>query len=635
MKKLFKIFWILIFISIFFKMLDERNYTRLKPLIESLKIYNKKGTDTYYLVYNFDNSIKSLKGARVFLHGIPINSEVKLLPENRQKYNFDNWDFTLDKLEENIYVRSINSKAKNYTSLNFGIYRLSDNTVLEGKDRRLGSIKNIDLNKAAIVDQLDITDLPETELTYNKKELKSFGYYKKLENIPSSITIIFLSLLLMAGCIVGYSEKIIKEEYRDKKDFLKVLTLIIVGIYPIFIFLKRGAISTVVDVLLGILIIQFIMKEKPKSSSNIIIYILLMITFAWWQYATVTGLDPDSGRQWYKGIIIKYMYLPILLCMVQIRWEMIKKIFWIYMFASVPYWKFFIENFNKPRFGADWDTQHMAQMACGFSILSLIYILFGKLDFKKKILFYLLFIFSSIMVLKSGVRGIWIAYAAIIPLLLMMKNFKRSLIGVIILVLGMFKVMNYMPNNYYVERIKSLERLEGGNRLAMWSIAPNIIKENPIDGIGIKSFKKYFTENEVLVKREEVLKEKLKLEKEKKPQNINEVKGIEKQLNIRERMKYESVHIHNTYLEVLISTGLVGFILYYTLFSIMLWRIYNKGKESIYINEKLFFYWIITVNIMQLIYGLTEYTLVIQIPQQSIWFFMALALNYEVKRDER
>jgi len=628
--------WILIFVIsvILFRSLEENLYKNYKPIFKSLKIYQKQNTNDYYLVYEIDKSINQseITGTRMYLHGRPVNSEAYLLPDNRKKNGFDNWDFKLKVIDEKYIVKKLKSEATTYKSIAMGVYLDPEGAKI--KNRSSVSLSSVELERAAKIEKFDLLDLPETQLHYMAKDLKGLTNYNKMYFSYGSVLMLLLSFVILISRVFEFIKSEVKPIYRSKKDIFSALSLFIVSIYPIFIFLKSGAISTVADVLLGILIVRFILKDRIKDRSNILIYIFLILTMAWWYYATVSGIAPNDGRQWYKGIMIKYMLLPILLSLTKVDWNKIKKISWIYLLASVPYWKFFIVNFNKARFGDAWGTQHMAQIACGLSLLSLMYIIFGKINFKLKVLYGLLLLMTSIMVIKSGVRGVWIAYPPLVVLILFLKCWKKTFIAVIIVVAGLLYYMKANPDNYYVKRIASIEKLEGGNRLEMWKSAPEIIKSTPFKGIGIKGFKTYINEDEKLVEKEKTLREELKNEREMGNPDQNIIKNIEKKIGVRERIKYESVHIHNTYLEVLISTGIVGFILYFTTFSLMLKRIWNKFRESKHVNEKIFLMGILLFNGMQMIYGLTEYTLPIEVVQQSVWFFMALALNYEVRKDE-
>lgn len=632
MKKLMKLIVVLAITMGIFKMVDEKNYMRTKPLIKSLKIYNEKGTDTYYLIYKFDKYMNNLEGVTIYLHGRPIKSEVNLLPKQRQKHAFDNWDFNLNKLEDNTFVRTINSRAKHFTVLSFGIYRLSDGTVLPVENRGVTSIKNIDLTRAGVVEKLDLNNLKGTELAYSKRDLMTFGYYKKLERNPVNIGLICTVLLAMSICIVNYVTKVYREEYSSKRDIPKVLTFIIVGIYPIFIFLKMGAVSTIVDILWILLVIRLLLGERIEKK-NIRIYMVLTLMLVWWYYSTKTGIAVETGIRMYEGKMVKYFSLPILFSLVYIDRNKLKKISVIYLLSSIPYIIYFKDKLGLNRFGtAVLSGQSLAQILAFVILVSLVFLIHGKI--KKRYKLALTGVALSVIpfVLVSGVRGVWVGLFPLMLLIIVSKYRKSSLI--LLLLVGTLYFYNFTDkNNYLVNRVKSITNIEDDTsnrqRVSMWEFALGEVVKNPLKGIGLGGYKKRATANQELIGKRDILKIKLKDENEKG----NKLK-LKRDLSDVNFLLKGPDHSHNSYLETLVSTGIPGFLLFSILIILIFIRLIKKYIKLKDQNERLVFISFALIFICDGIYNMTDYGFIMEKPQQSLWFTIAILLNYKGKTIE-
>ncbi len=632
MKKLKSLLIILIITIVTFQMIDKEVYMKTKPLIKSIKVYNKKNTDTYYFIFEFDKYMKTLEGSYIYFHGRPLKSDVELLPKNRQKYKFDNWDFKLNGIDEenNTYVKTIDSKAKNFSALSFGIYKTPNGKALERKEIRGVVLKNINLSKAGEISELNADNLEKTGLTFNKKDLEKFGYYDKKEVVLSKAFVVFLALLAMTVCIVNYVEKVVVGEYKSKKDIPGVLTLVIVGVYPIFIFLKPGALSTIRDILLSLLVTGVLLKKRIERK-NLKIYLLILLMIVWWWYSTETGLNPETGMKWYRGIIEKYLWLPICLALVKIDKNKLEKLWNIYILASIPYFMEFSNYIGLVRLGDPYSSLKMSAVGASMGGVLLLDIMYKKSNAGIKMLKISLFTYISYLIILSEVRGVWIIFFPILFIMVFFKSFKKNPAITLILIMGVLGYIKTNPDNRYVRRLYSISEIEENQsnrvRIKMWKMTPEIIKNNPIKGIGISGFKTYLTENEDLKKREKELNEILKKEDNNKKEYLKELGDIRMLL-------IGFSHTHNMYLDMLVSTGVVGALLY-MLSIILVIKEFFKGVLAAEDNfVRLSFISIILASIVSLSYGITDYPLKIEQLQQSLWFFMGLMLNYQFTKKD-
>jgi len=188
----------------------------------------------------------------------------------------------------------------------------------------------------------------------------------------------------------------------------------------------------------------------------------------------------------------------------------------------------------------------------------------------------------------SGSRGGWIAVPFFVLVFLMYLPASRiyKIISVIILILVM--VLTYYKSeyvqsrinlgyqdtaNYYTSKPKAAIS-PAGTRLELWKVARIMIIEHPLFGIGSGQFK-------------QALKEKI---------DAGEINKIE---------LYS--HVHNEPLQILVTTGLIGFLAYLSLYVGLAYYFYSSLIASNCNKTKyLSFLGILTVGAF--IFGLTNYS---------------------------
>ena len=157
------------------------------------------------------------------------------------------------------------------------------------------------------------------------------------------------------------------------------------------------------------------------------------------------------------------------------------------------------------------------------------------------------FILSIIIALLTFSRGAIIAYcfAILISFILYSKlNLKKIIFGIIkvgIVFFILFTIINYITNNEIIEilekRFSNTISDGGSGRLALWSLSISNFLSNPLFGIGLNNSQLYT----------------------------------------------DGVHIHNTILEVLSETGMIGFLLYFIYLMQILFtsiKVYKKDNKN-------------------------------------------------------
>ncbi|NOQ13652.1 MAG: hypothetical protein GQ583_04110 [Methyloprofundus sp.] len=192
--------------------------------------------------------------------------------------------------------------------------------------------------------------------------------------------------------------------------------------------------------------------------------------------------------------------------------------------------------------------------------------------------------------LLSGARGGWIAMPFFIGLFILYfpASQKLKIASVIVLILGVF--VTYKSNSYVESRIdltyKSTEayfssdklnvaKTSAGIRLELWKATWMIVSEHPILGVGSGQFK-------------QALQEKIDLGKVKKIESYD--------------------HAHNEPLQILVTTGIVGFLAYLALYAGITYYFYSSLMTSNITRVRYLSFLGIMLTGAYLHFGLTNYS---------------------------
>ncbi|OQY08841.1 MAG: hypothetical protein B6I28_04070, partial [Fusobacteriia bacterium 4572_132] len=241
-------------------------------------------------------------------------------------------------------------------------------------------------------------------------------------------------------------------------------------------------------------------------------------------------------------------------------------------------------------------VMEFAEFAAMLSVLSLILVLFKLKKKSYKIIISMIAVGSFISMIMTKTRGVWLAYILTIIIVLFLKN-KKYLVCFLLsglLFLSFVFGTNIFKNNQYYKRFKSIGNVETNSsnttRLRLWKGSVDIIKDNIYFGIGFNNFSK------------EIKKEKY---------NYGKI--------------VSRAHAHNNYLQVGLSTGLIGMILLiiihiYVIYYFILNYRHQEDENIKLMNIILLSFWTIYI-----FHGLTEVTIEDTYTSRFIWVLMGLA----------
>lgn len=199
---------------------------------------------------------------------------------------------------------------------------------------------------------------------------------------------------------------------------------------------------------------------------------------------------------------------------------------------------------------------------------------------------------SSLTLILSFSRGgiIAILFAFVIGIFISKgKVLLRNILLITVLGVIIFITLNSLFNidliNVLSERFTAMSFDQGSGRLNIWSNGLFLFSENPIFGIGIYNFQQY------------------------------------------NMMFFNDYHyLHNTYLEVLVESGVIGFTLYFLVFIILLYKLYKLQKVM---PESRFLF----TTLLSIIVIMSTLSLIIN---EFIFLFLALCIRYlnELKKGE-
>ncbi len=159
------------------------------------------------------------------------------------------------------------------------------------------------------------------------------------------------------------------------------------------------------------------------------------------------------------------------------------------------------------------------------------------------------FLLATVAIILSLSRGAYISIiVGIVVFLLVSRNRKTKLKIIFIAAILFVIILKYQDNfniiNYITQRFNEIAQDGGSGRFTIWMNAINTFKENPM-GIGINSTIPY---------------------------------------NLEHFSK--AMYVHNSFLEVLLETGIIGFVIYLSLWVAMFYCSYKliyMNKRTVYI----------------------------------------------------
>lgn len=363
---------------------------------------------------------------------------------------------------------------------------------------------------------------------------------------------------------------------------------------PALVLIVRQGINVSAVILLLLSLIILVSKRQINIALNnkekILIFSLLLLPIVIIFDVTLRGIDVRHLDYYLRFILV----IPIFFALRKTPVNLIHLIIGILIGAMgaglfALYQKFYLNDFIARGHTVRINFGNLSLLLGMMSLAGL----FIANDIRFKKIFYVATIFAFILgmtgSLLSGARGGWVAMPFFIGLFIFYfpANKKYKLISGLIVLLTIMSI--YYSNGYIKTRVNSayvntaayfnisdsnVTKTSSGIRLELWKAAWMMVAEHPFLGIGSGRF-------------EQGLKEKIA---------AGEINKIE---------LYE--HVHNESLQILVMTGIVGFLAYIILYAGMTYFFYISLASDTNWIRYVSFLGLMTVG-AYFIFGLTNYS---------------------------
>lgn len=409
---------------------------------------------------------------------------------------------------------------------------------------------------------------------------------QKVTNPKIGYLTIFFSFILIITLTLNEIIKILKIKLQRENNILDINNIfkLFLCFYAILIFFTTKYSGRVAIYILLPLALYKVYKEKKYSVTNLEVPIFLFLF----------GIILSAVNSLYKSEVIdNFIYsfegciLPLLIAQFKLSKETLKIIFSIGFIGML--WKLsksFLELagyitpfYNKVRISGGEEVFKYAPVIMIGLIGVIIYFIFKKKEeLKVSIVLGYFGVLSFLIIIMSQNRANWLALCIIIAILILIKGNKKIIFGstILVLFLVLFKC-NYENNRYY-KRLKTMTSTKELSKDSSFLIRLEIAEE------GLKIFKNNYLTGIGYSKKSY-----------EKAQKYIGYKYIKEGTN--------HIEAHNTYVQSLASTGIIGFLGYIT----MIIAIFIKflKKEDIY--SKLALYTLIGIQINGMFVSILQY----------------------------
>lgn len=174
------------------------------------------------------------------------------------------------------------------------------------------------------------------------------------------------------------------------------------------------------------------------------------------------------------------------------------------------------------------------------------------------------------------------------------ENLKRKQVITFLLLICITSItVGSVINSRFIEFIKYngnyIEHRVGGDRILLWKSSIDMIKDNPITGVGLRNFNKVYIENGYI-------------EKEAKEPNL--------------------ISPHNIFLHIFVEAGLIGFVNFMIL---LLYQLYSGYKYS---NDNLILAYFLAI-IGMCVHGMVDYLIWTKNYYLFYWFMVGCIYAYK------
>ncbi|CCU81050.1 hypothetical protein HSACCH_02543 [Halanaerobium saccharolyticum subsp. saccharolyticum DSM 6643] len=384
----------------------------------------------------------------------------------------------------------------------------------------------------------------------------------------------------------------IKKVISNKIDYC-IIVSIYLTCFSIFISNAAINIGSILTILFWL--IKIILKDKIISSYDFKGFLIPMSIFTLSIF--ISGLNNWNNEILSNKFMFSFLFFFIFINEIKNKKE-VKIIISLLMASSIIasiyglYQYYFLDYARIKAFSFSLTFGNLIAVMVTTMI---IYIFWSDLNKRTKIILFLINFIFVLNLIFSKSRGAWLAFIVGIFVLGLIKSRK-----LIVLFLVFLTILFLVMPPQYTNRFKSSfdisydfeENSSNAYRIAMWKTAIDIIKDNPVIGLGYDNYRT-------------PLSDKYKVD-EIKP------KGY--------------IHVHNTFLQFGSEIGLFGlfsflYLMYFTLKKVIIFY-----KEESKINVKIFHLSTIIMIVIYLVQGLTQYNFGKTEPLSFFWVVIALSI---------
>jgi len=373
------------------------------------------------------------------------------------------------------------------------------------------------------------------------------------------------------------------------KQITKEIFYILLVAPVLFLLVNQWPYLLVGSVLLSILIgFIFFIKKRSVTSFHSELLAILGVIYVYLILSYFVSGQPLSNFLSYQFLKFdgNFFFCYILFFIFSISFSNFRKladyyfkfIFSIFtIFSLIGIAEYFLSNgflmvHNEPYVGKIYFALNYAHNATGsvyavVCVFLLVFFLKEKIT-KLKILFLILLLINLFALLITRSRASYLGFfgAAIIIIWLHFKSIKKFLITIGVLIAGAVPIL-FLTGIY--KRVIEILNFEGGTtvvRFYYWEKAWYLFSQSPIFGIGFGRFNDVFNVDRGVF-------------------DIGRLRGYPGivAFYMKQSFYFDSAHAHNSYLQFLAETGIIGLsliLIFWTLCILKILKAYNSTKEN-------------------------------------------------------
>lgn len=387
-----------------------------------------------------------------------------------------------------------------------------------------------------------------------------------------------------------------------KDIILKKIDYFIIGsIYftTFSVFISNAAINAGVLLTLLFWLVKLILSDRLLKGYDFNGFLIPMFIFTISIF--ISGINNWNNEILSNKFMFSFIFFLVFINEIKTK-EEIKKIITLLLVSTVVasiyglYQYYFL---NYPRIKSFSFSLTFGNLIAVMIIFLTIFIFWGHLNKKNRIILFLLNILFSLNLVFAQSRGAWLAFIAGVFVLGLIKSRKLIIFFLIILAI-LFLVLPPQYTNRFKSSFDISYDLENNRsnayRIAMWVTALNILKDNPIVGLGYDNYRTPLSD-------------------------IYKIEAIKSE---------DFIHVHNTFLQFAAELGLIGLFSFLYLIYFTSRKIIIDYLEETNINIKLFHLSSIIMIVIYLVQGLTQYNFGKTEPLSLFWII--IALNILIKK---